>query len=352
MESRVVPAAELTSEELERWEELCREQPHLRSPFYSPHYTQAVASVRPHVLVCVLRGAGGAAGFFPFQFRSTAHRLLGAAERVGEEMTDFCGLIAEPGLRLDPRQLLRQAGLNYYYFTHLHENQLVYGLEGEKPVLGLSIRFDLGEKGYWDYLSSADRKLTADTDRLERQAERDLGPLRFCLAEREWKAPLDHLLREKGKQYIRTGRKDVFAVAWRRRLVEALAESSAEGCTGVLSTLYAGETWLASHFGIRRGELLHYWFPVYNIDVKRYAPGRLLLKKLIREGPGAGILELDQGAGESFAKRKMSHGENGYQVYRGAWYRPGGRSALYRGLQSLQWRWELRQQGSRGGETS
>src|SRR5215467_4904938 len=134
---RVIPAPQIGSREAARWEELRAASTCLSSPFLSSRYVRAVATVRPHVYVCVLTQGSRIVGFLPFQFRNLLHRTLRTAERVGEEMTDYFGLIAEPGLRTDVQELLRLAGLNSLYFTHLDQSQLDFGLEGEKPDVGL-----------------------------------------------------------------------------------------------------------------------------------------------------------------------------------------------------------------------
>ncbi|MBI1787508.1 MAG: GNAT family N-acetyltransferase [Acidobacteria bacterium] len=348
LSSRVVAITDLTAAEVADWDGLCRTDHRLQSPFLSPYYSEAVASVRQGVFVCVLCRSDGQVGFFPFQFRDRAHQLLGAAERVGESMTDLCGVVAAPEFRIEPRELLAAAGLQSFYFTHLGEYQTNHGLGGERPEMALSLKLHGRPLRYWEHLRQVDRKLVTDTERLERQVERDFGPLRFRLAEANCNERLEYLMREKGRQYIRTGSRDIFAVPWKGALLRHLAAFNHPTCSGLLSTLVAGDVWLASHFGLRSGDLLHYWFPVYNYDLKRYSPGRLLMKQLIQCGPDLGIGLIDLGAGESFAKRKLSHGDAAYRVYRGTWHRPGLRSLVYRAARSLRWRLEARAHGEKG----
>src|SRR5215472_11879754 len=133
LKSHVVPASALREPEIAAWDALCGSAPGLVSPFLSPHYALAVASVRPHVYVSVLTRGGQPVGFLPFQFRSGVHRFLRSAERVGEEMTDYFGLVAQPGLRLDDQFLLKLSMLQILNFSHLDETQTEYGLTGEKP---------------------------------------------------------------------------------------------------------------------------------------------------------------------------------------------------------------------------
>src|ERR1035437_7984993 len=109
----VVSPFALTAAEVAFWERLCATVDSLNSPFLSHHFTRAVAEVRPDVYICVIRRKGEPVGFLPFQFRTRLHKLLRVAEPVGECMTGYFGLVAAPGLCLDPQLLLRLCQVHY-----------------------------------------------------------------------------------------------------------------------------------------------------------------------------------------------------------------------------------------------
>jgi CelD/BcsL family acetyltransferase involved in cellulose biosynthesis len=335
-ESRIVPAEALSDEEIAAWDNSCRNQPHLASPFFSPHYARAVARTHCRVYVCVILRQGSIVGFLPFQFRNALHQWWGCAERVGGEMTDYFGLIAEPGLRIPAPDLLRLAGLNHLYFTHLDESQLTHGLLGERPEVGLQLRLDRGIDYWTQQLRKSNPKLVSETERIERSLQKEHGALSFRLAEAAWPEPLQHMIRCKGEQYLRTGKNNAFRESWRGRVLEELAGTQKPSCAGLLSTLHAGGTWIASHFGIRSHGVLHYWFPVYNPAMRRFSPGRLLLKNVIQSASEAGIELVDRGAGDTHAKRQLTNQE--HLLYRGAWYGHGFRSTAFRIHLSFKWR--------------
>jgi CelD/BcsL family acetyltransferase involved in cellulose biosynthesis len=337
MQGRVIPASELSAKEIEVWDGLCRKNAALRSPFLTPHYIRALAAVAPHVFVCVLMRAGELVGFLPFQFRTRFHRFLRTAGMPGQEMTDYFGLIAEPGLTIDEQCLLKLAKLHILTFSHLDETQLAYGLAGKSPEQGYLMRLDL-EGSYWQMLRRTHKEFALNTERRQRQAERELGPLRFTAMASQWRAELANLLTYKERQYRETGKGNPFAVTWKRQLLEKLAASREPTCTGMLSTLYAGDTWLASHFGLRGGGILHYWFPVYNPELSRYGPGRLLLKALIDNARETNLTLIDHGAGEARYKTECSNGSHRY--YRGAWRAAGLGAWLGRAAESARWRME------------
>jgi CelD/BcsL family acetyltransferase involved in cellulose biosynthesis len=337
LQSRVVLAAQLTAHDIAAWDNLCREHTHLRSAFLSPHYCMAVAACHPRVRICVIEKQGQAVGFLPFQFRNLAQAVLGAAERVGEEMTDYFGLVGRPGLQLDSCTMLRLANLHFLCFSHLDETQFSYGLQGENPERGYRMVIQ-DPVCYWRNLRNSHKNFVTNTERKERQVEARFGPLRFTAVETDWQRAMETLLKEKSAQYLRSGRHDLLGIRWKRNLVEMLADVQEETCSGMLSTLYAGETWLASHFGLRCMNVLHYWFPVYNQKFGQFGPGRLLIKALIGASASLGINTIDHGAGE--ARYKLQCSNRTHEYFRGTWQRTGLRSFIGRAATNLRWRME------------
>lgn len=336
LSGRVVEPAALNPAERSAWDALCRTQPLLASPFFTRPYVEAVAACRPGVRVCVLAWEGRPLAFLPFQFATPLDRLLGSAERVGEEMTDHFGLVAPPGFHTDAATVLRLAGLNQLEASHLDEAQLQLGLGGERPELGLLIDVSAGFAAYWAERRAADKKFHADTSRLERRIGEEVGPLRFVFDSPEPDRELARLIEHKRAQYRRTGTADALAAPWKRDLLYRLAASADPLCSGVLSVLTAGDHWVAAHFGVRHGHLLHYWFPVYNPDMKKYAPGRLLLKRLIETTGETGITLVDCGAGDGMGKRDFANAE--HRTYRALWRRRSSGGALCRLHTAVRWR--------------
>jgi CelD/BcsL family acetyltransferase involved in cellulose biosynthesis len=107
-------------------------------------------------------------------------------------------------------------------------------------------------------------------------------------------------------------------------------------CRATLSTLHAGDRWIGSHFGLMHGSTLHYWFPVYNPQMRNFGPGRLLIKAIIDASIENGVTRIDRGAGDSQAK--LDFETSRHQFLRGIWSRPGFASLGYRAALSMQWR--------------
>lgn len=318
-----------------RWRELLRAQPNPVA-FLGPTFSRAVAQTNRLVRICILRSAERPVGFFGFQFPAILKRGLGSAERVGGEMADYAGLVAETGLTVTPTELLRHAGLQVFTFSHLAQSQQDFGLTGEDPRIGLQIDIPDGPAEYWKQRRKLDVSLVRDTERRRRKLEQDVGPIRFEFQAGDPSAALEHLIAAKRAQYARTGADDALTQDWQQSLLRALVATAQPDCTGVLSTLHAGDKWIAFHFGLRCFDTLHYWFPVYNPEMSKFSPGRLLLLEIINASSTTGLRRIDRGEGDTTAKRDFATAE---QIYlRGRWARPGLRSLLNKCADSIQWR--------------
>jgi CelD/BcsL family acetyltransferase involved in cellulose biosynthesis len=337
LSARTVAPHELTAAEVAHWEALCATVPALASPFLSVHYARAVAASGRPVRVCAIARDGAPCAFLAYELAGTAGAWLGSAGPAGGTMTDYFGLVAAPGLVLAPAELLRLARLNHLAFSHLDETQLGYGLEGEQPRVGLRVRLDRDAADPLAALLAPQRKYRNDSERRARQLETELGPLRFVFDVADGREQvLRQLVAHKRDQYQRTGAPDALAEPWRMRLLAELSGYRFGSCRALLSTLSAGEHWLAMHFGIVGNGTLQYWLPVYNPAFAKYAPGRLLIHRIIANAHDAGIHTIDRGEGDTPAKRDLANEE--HRFLRGAWRNRSPASALVSGLNSIKWR--------------
>ena len=337
LRARVTTPHDLHAAEVDAWERLSSAVPALASPFQSVHYARAVAESGMQVRVCVIYRGDAIVGFLPYQFRSRFQALAGAAEPVGGEMSDYFGLVAAPELRIAPRGLLRLARISYLYFSHLDETQFAYGLTGVQPRTGLRIRLGREHLLQEGAAESANRKYLKDTERRVRQLAKDVGEIDFSFDVQDGRsALLDSLIASKRMQYRRTNMPDALADAWKTRLLHLLSESRHTSCRGVLSVMSAGSRWVASHFGIMGNGMLQYWLPVYNPDLAKYAPGRLLIHRIIDSAPAAAIHTIDRGEGDTPSKRELANEE--HRFFRGAWEAKSISGLFAHGLQSIKWR--------------
>ena len=296
--------------------------------FLSYPYALAAEKVFGNVRVCRIEAAGEPIIFFPFQYRSFFHRLFGIGQRIAGELSDYYGIIAKPEIKIDPRELLSLSRLSAILFTHLDEAQLASGLRGEAPEPGHLVDFPEGAQLFWQQKRSLDKKFTSDTERRERRLVQELGAISFELQASNSEREFEKLIAAKREQYARTKVDDPLQNESDTRFLRELLEVNHPLCSGMISTLYAGDTWVASHFGLRCNKTLHYWFPAYNSKLHSYGPGRLLFKKVIEQSELVGISRIDRGAGDTSAKRDFSTGTHLY--YRGLWHRNDLSSLAYR----------------------
>jgi CelD/BcsL family acetyltransferase involved in cellulose biosynthesis len=150
-----------------------------------------------------------------------------------------------------------------------------------------------------------------------------LGPLRFEFdTEVDREQTLDLLIRQKRGQYQSTKVPDALKESWKRNALSKLLNYKFDCCRGVLSTLYAGDTWVASHFGL--------------LGAGKHSPGRLLLHHIIESCREHGFDTLDRGEGDTPRKREIANEE--YYLYRGVWKNGSAISHVLHGLDRVRWR--------------
>lgn len=336
---------ELDATELELWRHWRDADPALHSPFLASDYTRAVSQVHPGARVAVLARGGRIAAFLPFQYPSRPSRALAHGEPVGGTMTDAVGAIAAPDFAASPAELLCATGLGSFLFTHLVAGQQRCGLAAERLDHGLAIDLAAGPD-YWQELRRRRRRVVDEIERRRHRVAEELGPLTFRLEAASPRPALERLIALKTAQYRRTGVGNALDPAWKRNLLRHLASVRAPDCAGVMSTLEAGGSLLAAHFGLRSGSVLHYWFPAYDPDLARYAPGRLLLAAIIDAAAEHGIARIDRGIGTAPAKRDFANAEVAFG--RGLLLAPGLRSGVVRLALAARWRWQAGIGWSRG----
>lgn len=297
MKISVISAAELDSAAQSRWKALQAANPLLASPYYSPEFTVHAAAVRPDVRIAVLEDGRGTVGFFPHQNRN------GRGSPAGGGLSDHHGVICATGLRIDWPQLLRSTSLSYWRFDHLPASQAPDGVMhlSESPGLDLSRGFEAWKAAR---IAAGARRL-AELDRKARKMGREVGPVRFEPHVQD-RAVFETVLRLKSEQCRRTGVPDFFALGWTRELVERIWQAEDPDFAGRLSALYAGETLVAAHLGMRSREVWHWWFPVYDHAHGRHSPGAQLLMGVAEAAALQGHRLLDLGKGEDAYKHSFA----------------------------------------------
>lgn len=318
---RVLRPEDLGEGEKERWRELRAAMDVPRSPFMEPEFTVAVGRVRPQARVAVLYEGDEPAGFLPFE-----RGALGQGRAIGFGVSDCQGAVLRPGLVPDLSGLLRACSLSSFAFDNLEAEQALFLPSAAEEHATFVIDVEKGYETYESVLRTQSPKFLKTTLAKERRLGRQVGPVRFVFDERD-PAALRTLMEWKSAQYRRTGRRDRFAQEWITRLVGRLAETRTPQCTGTLSVLYAGDSPLAAHFGLRSSSVLACWFPAYDPAFAKYSPGLVLHLRMAEAAAAEGIALLDMGRGPAEYKDSLKTGE--LAVHEGAAARPGAGAALH-----------------------
>ena len=273
--------------------------PDLASPYFAPEFTQAVATVLHEVEVAVISEAGRPVAFFPFQ---RSRGSLGIP--VAGILSDYQGLVCGAGFACDPRELIRKCGLIAWDFDHLLVSQECFTAFHRHREPSPQMDLSGGYEAYAAERRAAGSEQIRKCANMMRRIEREIGPLRFD-AHSPDPALLRQTLNWKTRQYLDTGKRDLFALGWTRAVVAGIHATQADGCAGMLSLLYAGDRLVAGHFGMRSRTVWHYWFPAYDEAMAKYSPGLILLLRMAEHAPSVGLRTIDLGKGASFYKERL-----------------------------------------------
>jgi CelD/BcsL family acetyltransferase involved in cellulose biosynthesis len=111
----------------------------------------------------------------------------------------------------------------------------------------------------------------------------------------------------KSAQYAASGFDDIFAEGWIRALQDRLLAVDTPAFAGLLTSVYAGDTLVAAHLGMRSATVMHWWWPTYDRDFSKYSPGSILLIDAARALGDAGVTSIELGTGEDTYKPRVAN---------------------------------------------
>lgn len=291
LQARVMEVADLGAAERVLWTALRDADPLLASPYFDLRYIETAADCAPGALVAVLQRGSRVVGFLPFQRRGAMLQPLGAP------MSDFHGLVAEPGVELS--DVLALLGV---------ERMRVSGLVTREAAGELAVRHAMAadlSAGFDAYLAGRSAAFLKDKRRRARALERDHGEVVFTF-ERPAPDLLAWLVVHKRAQIRRTHQHDIFACGWTQDLLHRLAERDDPDFGLRLAVLRAGGTIVAAELGLRSGARHHLWFPVYDPGFARYSPGALMTLETLRVAADQGVARVDFGPSEEAYKEDFA----------------------------------------------
>ena len=305
LEIEVLRPQELSPSRLARWAELQAADIVLDSPFLSPGWARAVERAQGKssrdFRVAVAKVEGRDVAFLPMRTGTFT------AMPVGAPMCDYQGLVAEPGIDIDPRTLLKAIGAQRYDFSCMLESQSAWAPFSRGRDLIHVIDMADGYAAYSDGRREAGSGLLKDLDKRRRKAERDYGNVRFTAYSRS-RADFDTLVDWKSKQFQSTGQTDIFKAGWTRRLIGDLFESRDPDFGATLFTLHLGEQLAAVHLHMRGRRTIHAWLIAHDPEFDRVSPGLMLFQDILRWMDDTPFERLDLGPGDYQFKRSLANG--------------------------------------------
>ena len=303
MQIEVVRPSELTDRDVAGWSALQDLALEFDTPFLSPHWALAVERAQGpgKVKVAVLDDGKGF-------MAARAGRL--AAMPAGAPMCDYQGVVAEPGLVVDPRALVQAFGVGRLDFCHMLESQAAFAPYARGRLASWIVDVSAGYDAFEAERKDAGIGIVKDLGKKRRKAEREVGETRFTAFSGSH-ADFDQLIEWKRGQYRATGQTDIFETPWTLRLMEQLFAEATLEFGGALYTLHIGERLAAAQFNLHGKRGVHGWIIAHDGAFERYSPGLLLFQDMLRWMDGAPYDSLDLGAGDYRFKRELSNVQRG-----------------------------------------
>jgi CelD/BcsL family acetyltransferase involved in cellulose biosynthesis len=298
----------LTALERQLWAAFRLAQPRLASPYFDVRYAVIAGEIAPNAHVAVIRQRGRIVGFLPFQRRG------GLIQPLGAPLTDYHGLVAEPGARIDLGMVLRALGQQRYRFSGLVARPVRNASNlTAKPAMVANLT-----DGFDAYLArrtaAGQGAFLKDKRRRMRAMERDHGPIEFTFDADPAEVPA-LIFELKPELMSPTGQVDVFACGWTVDLIRALAMRSQDDFGVRFAALRADGKIVAAEVGLLSGDAYHLWFPVYDATYARYSPGALMTLETLKVAAAQGIRSVDFGAGAE--DYKLSFARPLHEVFEG-----------------------------------
>lgn len=303
MKYEVIHVRELEPDLVTRWGEIQQSDSELASPYFRPEFTQALGAVRDDVRVGILEDGGRIVGFFPFH-----HSRGGLARPIGLGLSDYHGVIVDKNAEWTAEELLRGCNLVRWEFDHLLASQKQFSDFHDQVSGSPIIDVSKGMEVYESSLDKSGRKQLKEAQRKFSKLESQIGPVTFTVHSQDQEI-LRQLIQWKSLQCKQTGTVDFFALKWCEQLIQGIHAQRERHFGGILSTLHAGDTLAAVHFGMYSRDVWHSWFPAYNDELLQYSPGAILLFDMIRAAADGDVQYIDLGKGISLYKKRVMTGE-------------------------------------------
>jgi CelD/BcsL family acetyltransferase involved in cellulose biosynthesis len=298
LETLVCHPSELSDRDTQAWSGFQAASPFFESPLLGPHFAKAVGEVRADARVAIYRRDGRPVAFLPHH-----RRPWGFARPIGAPFSDYQALVGAPHDPLTGVEALRGASLAALRFGGLIDPAARFAGAVASTEVGYRVVAH-GEAEAARVLAGLGRNGVRNQRRYRRKLER-LGPLRM-VADPD-RSALEVLLGWKQDQIRRTGMQDFLAADWVRTLLGRLFDAREGPFQGLALSLYAGDTQVCGHFGIRQGGVYHPWIGASDPAFRGYSAGFIHQWMAIEAMPSLGLRIYDLGPGAGHWKARFAN---------------------------------------------
>lgn len=280
------------------WEEFRLRHPHGISPLLSPAFADAIARVRSDVRVLIARRSGATEACMAVHLRP-----FGLARAIGAPFDDLAGPLTAPGSTVTARDLIAGAGIGMYRAQNAILPAGTVRDDGDAPYV-IDVRGTDGPS-YLDSRRKAHARRFKNFRRLKNKLEREVGEVRLAWG-RPDPAHLGQVLAWKREQFRRDGLLDVTSATNSRAIlneIAALGPTDPRDLGGFMVTLHCQGELIAGHFGVREGGHFHPWISAYRPEFAEFAPGMVLLKRIIASMHDMGLETYQLASGHGHYKK-------------------------------------------------
>jgi len=272
------------------------------SPFLTPEFAIAVATVRQDARIIIARDHNGQIGILGL------HKCMGGYARpLAAPMSDHQAFITETGFAADIADILKAAGLGALPFTALNDPKGQVCRQPDTKAVSHLADLRAGPAPYFAKQGETHGRHFKKMRQRARAAQRDHGVVELVLdSQRE--EDFAFLVQHKRAQYRRTRKGDVLASRWIPALLRHLWQDRGR-VRAVLNMLYLGGKPAAAEIGLYCEGTYHSWIAAYDPAFSRYSPGLLLLEGVMQNARKLGITLIDLGVGHEHYKKYYANDE-------------------------------------------
>lgn len=283
----------------DRWRVLQRLTPDFMTPLVGPDFARLVARHRTDAKVAIGYVGDVAVAFFAFHPTATGH-----ARAIGAPFCDYQAIVSDPTVTLNGPDFLAKAKIASLSFTSLMDPNGLFDTPSMTTVE--AYRIDTGGNGVvqMDKLRGANPKWAKNLRRLGHKMTRELGVMKLIGHDTN-QASFDSLMAIKVEQFYTTGITNVLGSKWVKAFMRDLFAMRGSDFGGCMVSLYAGDKFVAGHFGVRLGNWFHPWIASTCPASHPYSPGILFMSEMIQHADGLGLRIIDLSAGHSHYKAQF-----------------------------------------------